>query len=107
VDIGGTSVELGAVAPDGRILATDVLAFAAFHDFASFVGALAASVRALGQRTGSGIPFAILRGLSVSEALLARVSLRLAATGNAARWLGAAVAANKAAARKTNPSEQP
>ncbi len=37
--------------------------------------------------------------------LLRRVSLRLAATGNAAGWLGAAVAARHAAAGKTDPPD--
>lgn len=55
VDIGGTSVKLGAVAADGRILATDALAFAAFRDFTAFAEALAAAVLALGQRSGAGV----------------------------------------------------
>lgn len=95
VDIGGTSVKLGAVAPDGRILATDALAFAAYRDFPAFADALAMSVLALGQRSGVGIQpigvaspgfpdpdtgivhsgadnVPILRGQSVARALRAR-----------------------------------
>lgn len=92
VDVGGTSVKLGAVAADGRIVATDVVAFAAFEAFPAFADALAASVRGLGMGdihpigiASPGFPdpdtgivdagtynVAILRGRSVSQALRAR-----------------------------------
>ncbi len=55
VDIGGTSIKLGALAPDGRILGKDALAFAAFRDFPTFADALASKIRALDQRSGARI----------------------------------------------------